>query len=87
LPVEFLSRHWRPGASGAFRMGVEHGLYCVGCCWMLMALLFVGGLMNLVWIALLSLFVLAEKLLPAGAAIGRIAGVLLVVWGIATLTV
>ena len=84
-PADFLWRHWRPGAAGAFRMGAEHGVYCVGCCWMLMALLFVGGLMNLVWIALLSAFVLIEKLLPVGPVAGRVAGVLLVVWGVATL--
>ena len=61
-PAEFLSRHWRPGALGAFRLGVVHGEYCLGCCWMLMALLFVGGVMNLAWIAALSLLVLAESI-------------------------
>ena len=66
-------------------MGLRHGAVCVGCCWLLMLLLFVGGVMNLTWIAGIALFVLAEKLLPAGHWIGKGAGVLLVVWGIATL--
>lgn len=86
-PVQFLTRHWRPGRMGAFVMGVQHGAFCVGCCWMLMALLFVGGVMNLVWIALLTVLVLIEKLSPAGPAVGRWAGVLLVAWAVATLLV
>ncbi|MEF2554484.1 DUF2182 domain-containing protein [Aurantimonas sp. A2-1-M11] len=65
-PVEFLSRHWRAGRAGAFRMGVEHGAYCLGCCWTLMTLLFVGGIMNVYWIAGLAIVVLLEKLLPGG---------------------
>ncbi len=80
-PAEFLSRHWRPGSRGALRLGVVHGLYCTGCCWMLMALLFVGGVMNLAWIAALSLLVLAEKVLAAGRWVGICAGVVLVAWG------
>jgi predicted metal-binding membrane protein len=84
-PLEFITTHWRPGARGAFLMGLRHGAVCVGCCWLLMLLLFVGGVMNLTWIAGIALFVLAEKLLPAGHWIGKGAGVLLVVWGIATL--
>ncbi|MEO6065092.1 MAG: DUF2182 domain-containing protein [Lysobacterales bacterium] len=84
-PAQFLSRHWRPGAAGALHLGVVHGAYCVGCCWLLMALLFVGGAMNLVWIAALSLLVLAEKVVPAGAWVGRIAGVALIAWGAAIL--
>ncbi len=86
-PAAFLSRHWRPGALGALRAGALHGTYCVGCCWMLMALLFVGGVMNLVWIAALAILVLVEKLLPAGRWIGRAAGTVLIVWGGATLLV
>lgn len=65
-PAEFLSRHWQKGRAGAFRMGVEHGAYCLGCCWALMALLFVGGIMNVYWIAGLAIVVLLEKLLPRG---------------------
>jgi predicted metal-binding membrane protein len=86
-PAAFLSRHWRPGALGVLRAGALHGTYCVGCCWMLMALLFVGGVMNLVWIAALAILVLVEKLLPAGRWIGRAAGILLIAWGGATLLV
>jgi len=74
-PFEFLSRHWRRGRAGALRMGLGHGLYCVGCCWTVMALLFVGGIMNLLWIAGLALFVLIEKVAPFGRRIGRLAGV------------
>jgi predicted metal-binding membrane protein len=84
-PAEFLSRQWRPGRFGALRLGVLHGAYCVGCCWVLMLLLFVGGVMNLAWIAGLTLVVLAQKLLPGGLWIGRAAGVALVVWGAWTL--
>ncbi len=84
-PAAFLSRHWRPGAVGALRVGVMHGAYCIGCCWMLMVLLFVGGVMNLAWIAALSLLVLAEKVLAAGRWVGRAAGIVLVAWGAAIL--
>lgn len=86
-PAEFLSRHWRPGPLGAVRLGAMHGAYCVGCCWMLMALLFVGGIMNLIWIAALSLLVLVEKILPAGEWVGRSVGCLVIAWGIATMIV
>ncbi|UIJ73437.1 DUF2182 domain-containing protein [Aurantimonas sp. HBX-1] len=65
-PAEFLSRHWQKGRAGAFHMGVKHGAYCLGCCWALMALLFVGGIMNVYWIAGLAIVVLLEKLLPRG---------------------
>jgi predicted metal-binding membrane protein len=84
-PAEFLSRHWRPGAAGAVRLGVLHGLFCLGCCWLLMALLFVGGVMNLAWIAALTLLVMAEKLLPGGRWVARAAGVVMLAWGAATL--
>ena len=86
-PASFLARHWRPHALGALRLGALHGAYCVGCCWMLMALLFVGGVMNVVWIAVLASLVLAEKALPAGPWIGRVSGAALAVWGVATLLV
>lgn len=79
-PAQFLARHYRPGVRGAARLGLLHGAYCVGCCWMLMALLFVGGVMNLAWIALLTLVVAAEKLLPGGPWIARIGGVALIGW-------
>ena len=66
-PAEFLSRHWREGRLGAFRLGIVHGAYCLGCCWALMLLLFAAGIMNLVWIAGLAVLVLIEKLAPFGA--------------------
>ena len=84
-PTAFLSRHWRPHTLGALRLGALHGAFCVGCCWMLMALLFVGGVMNLVWIAALAILVLVEKVLPAGQWVGRAAGIALIAWGSATL--
>lgn len=80
-PLEFVVAHWRPGRPGAFRMGLRHGAYCVGCCWVLMMLLFVGGLMNLLWVGALAAFVLAEKLVPGGLWLGRLAGLGLVAWG------
>jgi predicted metal-binding membrane protein len=82
-PAVFLSRHYRPGRSGAFRLGLLHGAFCVGCCWLLMALLFVGGVMNLAWIALLTLLVAAEKLLPGGRRVAFAAGLVFVAWGMA----
>jgi len=84
-PLVFIMRHWRPGRTGAFSMGLRHGAYCLGCCWLIMLLLFVGGIMNFGWIAGIALFVLIEKLAPAGHWIGQAAGVLLVVWGGVTL--
>ena len=80
-PVLFLSRHFRPGAVGALRMGLLHGSYCLGCCWFLMALLFVSGVMNLVWIAFIALYVACEKLLPLGRRLSHAAGVALIVSG------
>lgn len=84
-PLDFLTRYWRRGALGAFGMGLRHGLFCLGCCWAVMVLLFVGGLMNVLWIAALALFVLAEKVVPAGGLLGQAGGVLLFLWGVATL--
>jgi predicted metal-binding membrane protein len=84
-PLEFLSTQWCQGNPGAFSMGLRHGSYCLGCCWVLMLLLFVGGVMNLAWIAGLALFVLLEKLAPAGHWAGKVAGLALVGWGAATL--
>lgn len=86
-PVRFLTEHWRPGRFGSFMLGVRHGAYCVGCCWVLMALLFVGGVMNLIWIAALTLLVLVEKLSPVGEKIGKVSAGLLIVWAVATLLV
>jgi predicted metal-binding membrane protein len=81
-PFGFLSRYWREGAIGGLVMGVRHGGFCVGCCWLLMALLFVVGVMNLLWVAALGAFVLVEKLVRGGAALGRVAGVAVASWGI-----
>jgi predicted metal-binding membrane protein len=80
-PLHFLSTEWREGPAGALRMGLRHGTYCVGCCWLLMALLFVAGVMNLLWVAAIAAFVLLEKVVPAGGWIGRVAGAVLVAWG------
>jgi predicted metal-binding membrane protein len=82
-PASFMAAHWRRGVFGAWRMGLEHGLYCVGCCAVLMLLLFVGGIMNLVWIAGLTLFVALEKLALFGAAAARAAAALLIAAGAA----
>jgi predicted metal-binding membrane protein len=73
-PLSFLMNHWRPGRWGAFRMGLGHGAYCVGCCWFLMALLFVGGIMNLFWVAGLSVFILLEKMTKIGSGLGKAVG-------------
>ena len=81
-PGEFISRHWRPGLAGAVRLGVLHGAYCVGCCWMLMALLFVGGVMNLLWVIGLTALVAGEKLLSAELQLPRISGAVLLLWGL-----
>src|SRR5215472_2172981 len=75
------SAHWRGGMLGVVRTGVRHGLFCLGCCWMLMALLFVGGLMNLVWIGAIAMLGLFEKTLPGGHWMGRFTGLLLIGWG------
>lgn len=80
-PLAFIATEWREGARGAFTMGVRHGLYCVGCCWALMLLLFAAGIMNLIWVAAIALFVLLEKIAPRGVLLGRAAGALLIVWG------
>ena len=81
-PLGFLFGHWRDGASGAFQMGLQHGAYCLGCCWALMGLLFIGGVMNLTWIALIAGLVLLERVLTRGRLVSRLAGSLLVVWGL-----
>ncbi|MGH6833826.1 MAG: DUF2182 domain-containing protein, partial [Methyloceanibacter sp.] len=80
-PAQFLAAHWRPGVRGAWRMGLAHGLYCIGCCAVLMLLLFVGGVMNLLWIAGLTLFVAIEKLAPFGECAAKAMAALLVAGG------
>jgi predicted metal-binding membrane protein len=81
-PLSFLMRGWREGRGAAFVMGLRHGLYCLGCCWALMALLFVAGVMNLLWVAAIAVAVLVEKALPHGDVVGRLAGVGLAAAGV-----
>ncbi len=80
-PVGFVLTEWRDGPRGAFVMGLRHGAFCVGCCWALMALLFVAGVMNLLWVAVLSGLVLAEKLVPTERLVSWTSGALLLGWG------
>lgn len=80
-PLPFLLAYWRPGWRGGWRMGLAHGWYCLGCCWVLMGLLFVGGMLNLLWAALLGGYVLLEKTLPGGRWFSRLVGLLLLGWG------
>ena len=81
-PMGFITNDWREGYGGALLMGLHHGGYCLGCCWALMGLLFLLGVMNLLWIAALAAFVLVEKVVPAGEWVGRAAGVGMLAWGI-----
>jgi predicted metal-binding membrane protein len=81
-PLSFLMTDWREGRWGAFSMGLKHGAYCTGCCWFLMALLFVAGVMNIWWIAIIAVLVLLEKAISKGFLVAKIAGVLLILWGV-----
>lgn len=81
-PLGFLMAHWREGPRGALGMGMRHGAYCVGCCWALMGVLFVVGVMNLLWVAALTVLVLLEKAVPRGTALARIGGVALILAGV-----
>jgi len=81
-PLAFVTAYWRPGSGGAFRMGLTHGVFCLGCCWVLMGLLFFGGVMNLLWVGGLALYVLVEKLMPRGHLVRYLSGGLLVGWGL-----
>lgn len=81
-PLNFLMTDWREGQWGALAMGVKHGAFCTGCCWFLMALLFVAGVMNVWWIAIISVLVLLEKVVPRGLWVGKVAGVILAAWGV-----
>jgi predicted metal-binding membrane protein len=80
-PMGFLMSHWRDGPGGAFRMGLRHGIYCLGCCWALMAVLFAVGIMNLAWVAVLTVFILVERIGRTGARVARIGGVVMVALG------
>ncbi|MGE0736635.1 MAG: DUF2182 domain-containing protein [Alphaproteobacteria bacterium] len=81
-PIQFITMHWREGRLGALRMGAAHGIFCLGCCWALMLLLFVGGVMNLLWVALVAGIVLIEKISRHGKLVGRIADVALAAAGL-----
>ncbi|MBI4342062.1 MAG: DUF2182 domain-containing protein [Candidatus Omnitrophica bacterium] len=85
-PLTFLMTEWREGALGTLLMGARHGAFCVGCCWLLMAVLFAVGVMHLGWVALISAVVLIEKIAPARGWVSRISGMLLVAWGIRVLS-
>lgn len=82
-PARLIAGHWHPGVGGAVRMGAELGVYCLGCCWVLMALLFVGGVMNLVWVAAIATFILLEKITPMAETWGRVVGAAMIVAGAA----
>jgi predicted metal-binding membrane protein len=84
-PVAFLLAHWEEGRAGALRMGLRHGAYCLGCCWALMLVMFVGGVMSVATMAVLSVFVLAERLLPPAPWTASLPGVALIAWGTWTL--
>lgn len=84
-PLSFLMTDWHEGRRGAWLMGLKHGVYCTGCCWLLMTLLFVAGVMNMWWVAIIAGFVLLEKIAPKRLAIGRAAGLFLTGWGILTI--
>lgn len=85
-PLMFFARNWRKGYGGALRMGLSHGLYCLGCCWVLMGLLFYGGVMELRWIVGLALYVAAEKMLSASTRLSRFMGIFLIGWGLWTVS-
>jgi predicted metal-binding membrane protein len=81
-PMSFLMTSWREGKRGAFAMGLKQGVHCMGCCWFLMLLLFVAGVMNIWWIALITILVLLEKTVPRGLLVGKLAGILFTAWGV-----
>lgn len=81
-PLGFILTEWREGTSGSLVMGLRHGLFCVGCCWVLMALLFAAGVMNLLWVAAIAAFVLGEKLIPLGRLVSWLTGGVLILWGV-----
>ena len=86
-PLEFIYRNWKEGKKGAIRMGIQNGIYCVGCCWVLMILLFVTGIMNLLWVALIAVFVLIEKIAAKPKWVSYISGVVLIIYGFRILIV
>lgn len=84
-PLDFVMTNWREGSKGAYILGLRHGLYCLGCCWALMCVLFVVGVMNLVWVAVITVFIFIEKFGPKGLRIARAAGVLIILAGIVSM--
>jgi predicted metal-binding membrane protein len=80
-PLDFIMTEWRDGRKGALVMGARHGGFCLGCCWSLMGLLFVAGIMNLLWVVVIAAYILVEKAAPAGHWLGRVAGLALIGWG------
>ena len=85
-PLDFIMTRWREGWRGAFGMGIEHGAFCAGCCWALMTLLFVLGVMNLLWIAVLTIVVALEKMLPRAKWLSAASGTVLICWGLWVMT-
>jgi predicted metal-binding membrane protein len=81
-PVGFFILHWQDGHKGALEMGLRSGMYCVGCCWAIMVLMFVVGVMNIIWMAVLAVFILAEKLIPWGRRFSQVSGIFFIAWGI-----
>ena len=81
-PMGYFLANWRDGRLGAIAMGLHHGWFCIGCCWVLMLIMFVGGAMNVMTMALLTVFIVAERVLPAGPWVARIPGLLLIGWGV-----
>ena len=84
-PLDFILNKWQDGRRGAFNMGISNGNYCLGCCWALMSLLFVVGVMNILWIAIIAAFILVEKLVIANYQISRLSGTVIIIWGIVIL--
>ena len=86
-PIGFILHDWKEGSWGAFKMGLHHGLYCTGCCWALMFVLFAVGVMNILWVAIIAVFVLTEKIIPRGIELFKMAsGIALFLWGLSLLT-
>ncbi len=86
-PLDFIMGNWRDGKRGALFMGLQHGKYCVGCCWAFMILLFVGGVMNLLWVAMIAIFVFIEKVAPVHHWLSKVAGFLLAAWGLGIISI
>lgn len=86
-PLGFIMGNWRDGKFGALLMGLQHGKYCVGCCWAFMLLLFVAGVMNLLWVAIITIFIFLEKVAPIRHWLSRTAGFLLAAWGLGIISI